>query len=113
MKNHHNLADRVNRLTVAEQRQFEARMQQKQMKEFMGVSLHIYSSHNKRAPSHNLGSLFRIIRSSSLHYPKPNPLQLVTAIALARQVHYQSFAYVTHSVLFNTSASFGTLQIHY
>jgi hypothetical protein len=40
-----NLADRINRLTAAEQRQFEARMQQKQMKEFMGVSLHIYSSH--------------------------------------------------------------------
>jgi hypothetical protein len=30
--------DSANRLTAAEQREFESRMQKKQMKEFMGVS---------------------------------------------------------------------------
>lgn len=36
------LANGLDRLTASEQREFQSRMERKQMKEFMGVSLHLF-----------------------------------------------------------------------
>tara|TARA_R110002060_G_scaffold53678_1_gene64350 strand:+ start:218 stop:430 length:213 start_codon:yes stop_codon:yes gene_type:complete len=36
------LANSLNRLTASEQREFQSRMERKQMKEFMGVSAHLF-----------------------------------------------------------------------